>query len=88
MLIPIFQDHNNKIKAFFLGEEFSKGTLCRYTTALKHTTVFLQWKYGISDINIRKIDHAFITEFEFYSKKHFIKVIAREKKKIQFGCKR
>lgn len=65
MLVPIFQDHNNKIKAL-LGEEFSKGTLCRYTTALKHTTDFLQWKYGISDIDIRKIDHAFITEFEFY----------------------
>lgn len=49
-----------------LGEEFSPGTLCRYTTALKHTTEFLHWKYGISDIDIRKIDHAFITEFEFY----------------------
>jgi site-specific recombinase XerD len=65
MLMPIFQDHNNKIKAL-LGEEFSPGTLCRYTTALKHTTEFLQWKYGISDIDIRKVDHAFITEFEFY----------------------
>lgn len=65
MLVPIFQDHNNKIKTL-LGEEFSKGTLCRYTTALKHITDFLQWKYSISDINIRKIDHAFITEFEFY----------------------
>lgn len=65
MLVPIFQDHNNKIKTL-LGEEFSPGTLCRYTTALKHTTDFLQWKFGISDIDIRKIDHAFITEFEFY----------------------
>lgn len=65
MLVPIFQDHNNKIKAL-LGEEFSSGTLCRYTTALKHTTDFLQWKFGISDIDIRRIDHAFITEFEFY----------------------
>lgn len=65
MLVPIFQDHNNRIKAL-LGEEFSKGTLCRYTTALKHITDFLKWKYGISDLEIRKIDHAFITEFEFY----------------------
>lgn len=65
MLVSIFQDHNNKIK-MLLGEEFSPGTLCRYKTALKHTTEFLQWKYGLSDIDIRKIDHAFITEFEFY----------------------
>ncbi len=64
-LVPIFQYHNNKIKAL-LGEEFSPGTLGRYTQALKHTTEFLQWKYGLSDINIRKIDHAFITEFEYY----------------------
>ncbi len=65
MMVPIFQDHNNRIKTL-LGEEFSKGTLCRYTTALKHIVDFLQWKYSISDIDIRKIDHAFITEFEFY----------------------
>ncbi|MDZ4810890.1 MAG: phage integrase SAM-like domain and Arm DNA-binding domain-containing protein, partial [Bacteroidota bacterium] len=65
MLVPIFQDHNNKMKAL-LGQEYSPGTLCRYTTALKHTTDFLNWKYSISDIDIRKIGHAFITEFEFY----------------------
>ena len=65
MLVPIFQDHNNQIKTL-LDSEFSKGTLTRYTTALKHTVDFLQWKYGISDIDIRKIDHPFITEFEFY----------------------
>ena len=65
MPVPIFQDHNNKIKAL-LGEEFSPGILCTYKTALKHITEFLQWKFGISDMDIRKIDHAFITEFEFY----------------------
>jgi site-specific recombinase XerD len=26
----------------------------------------LEWKYNISDIEITKIDHAFITEYEFY----------------------
>ncbi len=65
MLIPIFQDHNNQIKTL-LGSEFAKGTLTRYTTALNHTVDFLKWKYNVSDIDIRKIDHPFITEFEFY----------------------
>jgi site-specific recombinase XerD len=65
MLVPIFQDHNNKIK-MLLVEEFSPATLCRYTTALKHTREFLQWKYSISDFDIRRIDHVFITGFEFY----------------------
>jgi site-specific recombinase XerD len=65
MLVPIFQDHNNKIAAL-IGEEFAAGTLERYKTSLKHTIDFLQWKYKVSDIDIKKIDHAFITEYEFY----------------------
>ena len=64
-LIPIFKDHNNKIKEL-VGREYAPGTLERYNTSLKHTTEFLEWKYKISDIEISKIDHAFITEYEFY----------------------
>ncbi|MGL2986344.1 site-specific integrase [Flavobacterium sp. RSSA_27] len=64
-LLPIFQDHNNKIKAL-IGKEYASGTLERYETSLKHTKDFLQWKYKVSDIEINKIDHAFITEYEFY----------------------
>jgi site-specific recombinase XerD len=65
MLIPIFQDHNNKIKEL-LGIEYAPGTYERYQTSLKHTKDFLNWKYSISDIDITKIDHAFITDYEFY----------------------
>jgi site-specific recombinase XerD len=65
MLIPIFKDHNNKIKEL-VGKEYAPGTLERYTTSLKHTIEFLEWKYNISDIEITKIDHAFITDYEFY----------------------
>jgi hypothetical protein len=45
-LIPIFQDHNNKIKAL-VGKEFAPGTLERYETSLRHTQEFLQWKYNV-----------------------------------------
>ena len=65
MLVPIFQDHNNKIKEL-VGKEYAPGTLERYTTSLKHTIEFIQWKYNISDIDITKIDHAFITDYEFW----------------------
>ncbi|WP_130733989.1 site-specific integrase [Flavobacterium sp. J27] len=64
-LIPIFIEHNRKIKEL-VGSEYAPGTLERYETSLKHTKAFLQWKYNISDIDIAKIDHAFITEYEFY----------------------
>ena len=65
MLVPIFQDHNNKIKEL-VGKEYAPGTLERYTTSLKHTIEFMQWKYSVSDIDITKIDHAFITDYEFW----------------------
>ena len=65
MLVPIFKDHNNKIKEL-IGKEYAPGTLERYTTSLKHTIEFMQWKYNISDIDITKIDHAFITDYEFW----------------------
>ncbi|MFA9195929.1 site-specific integrase [Flavobacterium sp. FBOR7N2.3] len=65
MLIPIFQDHNNKIKEL-IGKEYAPGTLERYTTSLKHTIEFMQWKYNVSDIDITKIDHAFISDYEFW----------------------
>lgn len=64
-LIPIFKDHNQKLKAL-QGAEYSKGTITRYETALKHTVEFLQWKYNKTDIDIKAIDNSFINEFEFY----------------------
>jgi site-specific recombinase XerD len=65
MLIPIFQDHNNKIKEL-VGKEYAPGTLERYKTSLSHTIEFLKWKYNVSDIEINKIDHAFVTDYEFW----------------------
>jgi site-specific recombinase XerD len=65
LLVPIFEEHNNKIKDL-IGIEYAPGTYERYKTSLKHTKDFLNWKYSISDIDITKIDHAFITDYEFY----------------------
>lgn len=64
-LLPIFQDHNNKIEAL-LGQGFASGTLERYKTSLRHTKEFIEWKYKVGDIDIKVIDHSFITEYEFY----------------------
>jgi len=65
MIIPIFQDHNDKIKSL-VGQEYAPGTLERYETSLKHTKEFLQWKYSVSDFDITEIDHAFITDYEYF----------------------
>ena len=65
MLIPIFQDHNDKVEAL-VGQDFAPGTLERYKTSLKHTQEFINWKYKTSDIDIKAIDHAFIMDYDFW----------------------
>ncbi|ATN07287.1 MULTISPECIES: site-specific integrase [Weeksellaceae] len=64
-LIPIFNDHNNRMKKL-IGQEFAQGTLERYNITLQHTQQFLKWKYNTTDIDILKIDLAFLNDFEFY----------------------
>jgi hypothetical protein len=65
MLIPIYQDHNNKIEEL-IGNGNAYSTLEHLKISLKHLQKFILWKYNIADISINKIDYAFITEFEFY----------------------
>jgi site-specific recombinase XerD len=64
-LIPIFQDHNRKIAAL-VNTEYAPNTIKRYETSLRHTIEFLKWKFNVPDMDIRKVDHAFIAEYEFY----------------------
>jgi site-specific recombinase XerD len=65
MLVPIFEQHNKQVAAL-VGKEYAQGTLDRYVTSLKHTKEFLWWKYKVSDIDIRHIDHEFIMSYDFY----------------------
>src|ERR1035438_7662384 len=67
MLIEIFQNHNDQMKAL-IGNEFSKATFIRYQTTIGHTKAFLNWRYKISDINIKKLNFEFIADFEFWFK--------------------
>ncbi len=67
MIVGIFQNHNNEIRSL-IGKGYAAATLVRYETSLKHTVDFMKWKYRISDIDIKKIDHEFITSYEFYLK--------------------
>lgn len=64
-LIHIFRDHNDRMEKL-VGSEFAKGTLTRYKTCLSHTQEFLLWKYNLSDIDIKKVDYAFLNDFEMF----------------------
>lgn len=65
MLIDTFRDHNSKMAAL-VDKDFAKGTFERYKTSLSHTKEFLNSRYDTSDIDIKKIDHSFITEYDFF----------------------
>ena len=65
MIIPIYQNHNDKIEEL-IGNGYAHGTLERFKISLKHLQEYILWKYNLSDISINKIDYAFVTEFEFY----------------------
>lgn len=65
MLIPIFQEHNDKVEAL-IGQDFAPGTLERYKTSLKHTQEYITWKYKVFDIDITQIDHSFISDYDFW----------------------
>jgi len=64
-LMQVFKDHNRKVRVL-VGKDFAAGTIERYETSLKHTQNYLKWKYQTDDIDVKKIDHEFITNYDFY----------------------
>ena len=65
MLIELFKDHNSKV-ASLVGKGFAAATHKRYETSLRHTQAFLKFQFGVADINIEKVDNAFITDYDYY----------------------
>ncbi|WP_134090970.1 site-specific integrase [Olivibacter sp. XZL3] len=64
-LMEIFLDHNTKMEAL-LGKGFKSNTLKGYNTSVLHLNSYLLKYYRDTDIDIQKIDHAFITDYEFF----------------------
>jgi len=64
-IVDVFKDHNQQMKDL-IGKSFSKGTLERYETSLRHTISFMKWKYNVSDMDVREINPAFISNYEFW----------------------
>ncbi|MES2329251.1 MAG: site-specific integrase [Bacteroidota bacterium] len=67
MLIEIIKYHNDCIKTL-IGLDYSRATWVKYNTTQKHIEKFLQWKYKVSDKNIKELNFEFINDFEFYLK--------------------
>jgi hypothetical protein len=64
MIMVIFQDHNDQMESL-VGKDFSPATLERYETSFAHTRSFMEWKYGVSDMDIKQLDYKFVSQYEF-----------------------
>ena len=67
MLLEIFQNHNEQME-MLIGKEYALSTVKKYKTAYKHVKNFLAYKFKRKDIPIERLNHSFITNFEFYLK--------------------
>jgi len=66
-LINLFKYHNTRMKSL-VGIDFAIGTYKRYVVTLGKVEAFLKEHFRKDDICIDDLDHAFITNFEFYLK--------------------
>ncbi|WP_254411025.1 site-specific integrase [Dyadobacter diqingensis] len=66
-ILALFQEHNDRV-ANLVNKDFAPGTLTRYKTTLEHSRDFIRWKYKADDIDIFKLNHEFITDFEYWLK--------------------
>ena len=67
MTMEIFQDHNDQMKSL-VGKDFSPATLERYKISFEHTRSFMVWKYGVSDMDIKKLNYEFVFQYSFWLK--------------------
>lgn len=67
MFLRYFQLHNEQVAAL-VGRQYTAGTLTKFRTVWKHTQEYIGDRYRRRDIPVRKIDHAFIAEFDFWLK--------------------
>jgi site-specific recombinase XerD len=71
MLLEIFREHNQEMEGL-IGNGFSDNTLRTFKSSLKHMTEYLTAKYQLDDISIRKVDQAFIKNYDtFLRTKHY-----------------
>jgi site-specific recombinase XerD len=66
-IMEVFNKHNQQLKSLE-GTEFALNTVKRYNTTLEHTKSFLKWKYGTENLDIKKLNHETIAEFDFWLK--------------------
>ncbi|MEM7483842.1 MAG: phage integrase SAM-like domain and Arm DNA-binding domain-containing protein [Bacteroidota bacterium] len=65
--LEIFQDHNKEMQSL-LGKDYAQGTLTRYRAAYNHLKSYIQYAHRSGDFPAQRVDHKFITGFEYFLK--------------------
>ena len=66
-IVELFNEHNEKVKAL-IGNGFEANTLKSYRSSFKHLSAFVLHQFGKNDMDIKKLSHSFIVNYEFYLK--------------------
>ena len=66
-LINLHTKYNEKV-AGLVGIDYRKSTLVRYNTSLKHLKNFILYQYKAEDYSLKKINHEFVTGYDYYLK--------------------
>ena len=64
-LLDLFNKHNEDVKNL-IGINKTAATLQKYQVTYKRLENFLKYKYNLSDISLKEINHMFIMDFETY----------------------
>ena len=64
-VLNLFQKHNEDTLSL-VGISKSASTYQKYEVTRKHLTSFLHYKYNLSDISLKEINHMFLCDFEVY----------------------
>ncbi|SFE33303.1 hypothetical protein SAMN03003324_00115 [Pedobacter antarcticus] len=49
-----------------VGKGYVQGTLSRYKVLEKHLSAFVLSKYELADVDIKRVDQAFLNNFDYY----------------------
>ena len=65
MIVKLFEEHNKRAEEL-VGNEFAAGTIDKYKTIKKHIENFLKEGYNVKDVPLKKNNHQFLIDFEYY----------------------
>ncbi|MBB6610472.1 site-specific integrase [Pontibacter sp. Tf4] len=64
-LVEVLERHNQRVESL-LDSEYSPSTLKSYKTSLYHLQQFLLSRYGVKDVDLKKVDYSFVSDYDFY----------------------